>query len=121
MVRTFTQTLDVIEQARLVEALTQLCATPLDHPSIARPLAAGMERGQPFLVHARLPGMALDEFAAQCGAQPLSDVVVPTITKLAAALDFAAAAGVYHGALGSREIILAPDGAGISGLGLHKP
>lgn len=117
LIRTFAQPLAPAEQARLVDALTRLCETPLDHPSIARPLAAGIEEGRPFLVHTLLPGVSLQRFLALHGPQPFADVVL-RITKLAAAIDFAAAAGVHHGDLGARDIIVAPEATGISGFGV---
>jgi hypothetical protein len=40
------------------------------------------------------------------------------VTHLAAALDFAAAADVHHGALSPRDIIFAPQSTGVSGFGL---
>jgi hypothetical protein len=105
----------------LIEALRLLCSSPLDHPAIARPLACGIESGTgkalPFLVHSYLPGTPLDEFITQRGPQPLNQVVV-RIAQVAASIDFAAAAGVHHGVLGARDIILNEDGAGITGLGL---
>ena len=119
VIRTFFQPMDDEEQARLLAALTHLCETPLDHPSIARPLAAGIDNGSPYLVHTLLRGVSLDAFVATHGPQPLPDVVV-RMTQLAAAIDFAAAAGVHHGALRSTDVILARDSTGISGFGLMQ-
>jgi serine/threonine-protein kinase len=117
LVRTFTLPLTAEEQARLVDALRLLCESPLDHQSIARPLVAGVEDGRPFLVHTLLPGESLQRFLAAEGPLSFADVVL-RVTQLAAAIDFAAAAGVYHGDLGTRDVIVAPDSTGISGFGV---
>jgi serine/threonine-protein kinase len=119
VIRIFTDPMGAQEQARLMAALNLLCDTPLDHRSIARPLATGIEDGQPFLVHTLLPGVPLDAFLAEHGPQPLADAVL-RVTQLAAAIDFAAAAGVHHGSLRATDVILGPDSAGISGFGLAQ-
>jgi serine/threonine-protein kinase len=117
LIRTFAEPLSPEDQARLVDALTLLCETPLDHPSVARPLVAGVEDGRPFLVHTLLPGVSLQPFLREQGRQPFADVVL-RVTQLAAAIDFAAAAGVHHGDLSPRDVIVAPDATGISGFGV---
>lgn len=119
LIRTFAQPLTPAEQGRLVEALTRLCETPLDHSSIARPLVAGIEEGRPFLVHTLLPGVSLQRYLESHGAQPFADVVL-RVTQLAAAVDFAAAAGVHHGDLGPRDVILDAETIGISGFGVMQ-
>ena len=117
LVRTFAQPLTPEEQNRLVDALTLLCETPLDHQAIARPLVAGIDNGRPFLVHTLLPGESLQRFLRSHGPLPYGEVVLRA-TQLAAALDFAAAAGVYHGDLGTRDVIAGPESTGISGFGV---
>ena len=105
----------------LLDALNLLCGTPLDHPSIAQPLAAGVEtstgKALPFLVQSYLPGTALDDFLSEHGPQPLAQTVVRA-AQVAATIDFAAAAGVHHGVLGARDIILSDDSTGVTGFGL---
>jgi hypothetical protein len=43
---------------------------------------------------------------------------MPLLTPAAAAIDFSSAAGVTHGALGLRDVIISPTAAGVSGFGL---
>ena len=117
VIRTFTAPLTDAQQQALVGALRRLCDTPLDHASIGRPLDCGTEAGVPYLVHTYLPGQSVDEYLIAHGPRSLSEVAV-RVTHLAAAIDFAAAAGVYHGALGPRDIIFAPESSGVSGFGL---
>ena len=119
LVRTFAQPLTPDDQARLVDALTLLCESPLDHQSIARPLVAGIENGRPFLVHTLLPGESLQRFLEKHGPRPFREVVL-RVTQLAAAIDFAAAAGVHHGDLGTRDVIVGAESTGISGFGVMQ-
>jgi serine/threonine protein kinase len=117
VIRTFTLPLTGDQQQALVDALRRLCDTPLDHASIGRPLDCGVQDGIPYLVHTYLPGQSVDEYLAAYGPRPLSEVAI-RVTHLAAAIDFAAAVGVYHGALGPQDIIFAPESSGVSGFGL---
>ena len=107
------------QQAGLLDALHTLCDLPLDHPSVARPLAAGVQDGVPYLVHAYLEGLPADEFLAMHGPQRLSDLTA-RVTQAAAAIDFAAAAAVHHGALTLRDMIIGGQSTGISGFGLYQ-
>jgi len=119
VIRTFDERLTADQQRRLIEALELLCTRPLDHPSIATPIACGLEQGVPYLVHSYLPGISIDEFLRAHGPRPLADVIV-RVTHLAASIDFAAAGGVHHGALSPRDIIFAPQSTGVSGFGLMQ-
>jgi hypothetical protein len=117
VVRTFTGPFTDAQQEKLVQALQRLCERPLDHESVATPLACGVENGAPYLVHSYLPGTSVDEFLRAHGPRPLSDVTL-RVTHLAGALDFAAAVDVYHGALSPRDIIFASQSTGVAGFGL---
>ena len=117
VVRTFSDPLTEEQQARMLAALQRLCDSPLDHASIATPLASGIEQGVPYLVHTYLPGISVDEHLRTHGPRPLADVVL-RVTHLAAAIDFAAAVGVHHGALSPRDIIFAPQSTGVAGFGM---
>ena len=105
-----------LQRNRLAAALKTLCERPLDHPSIARPVAAGIEHGSPYLVHGYFPGTAVAALP-KAARLDLSDVIL-RLTYLAGALDFAEAAGVLHGALGAHDVIFSDDNAGVSGFGL---
>lgn len=117
VIRTFTGPFTEAQLEKLVQALQLLCERPLDHESVATPLACGLENRAPYLVHSYLPGTSVDEFLRAHGPRPLSDVTL-RVTHLAGALDFAAAAGVYHGALSPRDIIFASQSTGVAGFGL---
>jgi hypothetical protein len=117
MVRTVELPLDDERRRALAEALLRLCAAPLDHPAISRPLAAGVEQEVPFIVYEHLPGEPLDALLARDGKQSLA-TLLPSLTRIAAAIDFAAAAGVHHGALSTQDLIVRADTGGVTGLGL---
>jgi hypothetical protein len=119
VIRTFTQSLSAAQRERFRAALVALCAAPLEHPSIARPIASGLQNDQPYVVHTYLPGTSLADFAAASGDRGF-DEIVKRLTYLAGALDFAAATGVLHGALSPADIILSSDSAGVAGLGLAQ-
>ncbi len=105
VVRTFSGPFTAEQRDGLVAALEVLCETSLDHPSIARPMAFGLDGDRPYLVHARLPGLPGNEFLKKRGPQRLVDLVL-AVTHAAAAIDFAAAAGVHHGVLALSDLIL---------------
>jgi serine/threonine protein kinase len=107
-VKVFASDLPHARAVRLVEALQDLAARGLDHPAIAAPIAAGIEGDLPWLAQAYVPAESLGSAVAQYGAPPLADVLA-IVTHLAGALDFAAAAGVLHGALHPGDVLVAPD------------
>jgi hypothetical protein len=118
IVRTFAQAFSAGQRDRFVSALEALCAAPLEHPSIARPVAYGLDAdGRPYVVHAFLPGTPLTDLAAASGRRDVDDSI-NRLTYVAGALDFAAAAGVLHGALSRADVIFSSESAGVSGLGL---
>lgn len=123
--------LDLIPEraADFAAALNGLAARSLDHPSIAAPIAAGVEGTTPWLAQAYVPAESLDSALRQYGRTPLADALA-IVTELAGALDFAAAEGVLHGALHPRDVLVAPDethlvdlgvAAALEGVGLRAP
>jgi len=123
--------LDLIPEraAAFAGALDTLASRSLDHPSIATPIAAGVEGTAPWLAQAYVPAESLDSALRQYGTPPLADALA-IVTQLAGALDFAAAAGVLHGALHPRDVLVAPDdtrvidlgvAAALEGVGLRAP
>ena len=118
VVRTFTSVAPA-SAAGLAESLAWLCEQPLDHPSVARPLAAGVKGDVPYLVHAYLPGRSLDSWLDEYGPLTAADAL-PRLTQVAAALDFAAAVGVHHGLLSLQDVIVSEERSGITGLGLAQ-
>ena len=102
---------------RLVGRFERLIASNLTHPSIAAPLAAGVSG--PYFAHEFVAGESLDLAIREYGPAPASDAL-RVAAQLAGALDFAAAAGVYHGALHPRDVLLSADDTGVTGLGIAQ-
>jgi serine/threonine-protein kinase len=103
--------------AELVRALEALPERGLSHPSIAAPIGAGVEDGIPWFAQAYVPAESLDSALRQYGPPPASDVLT-IVTQLAGALDFAAAAGVVHGSLHPRDVLVAPGETHLLDLGV---
>jgi len=118
IIRIFDQTFSPDQRERVLAALDGLCLAPLEHPSIACPVACGVaEDGRLYVVHTYLAGTPLSDFSAASGRRGVDDVV-RRLTDLAGALDYAAAANVVHGALSESDVIFSSESAGVSGLGL---
>ena len=115
--KVFDQGLSPEQAAALARALDQLCQAPLDHPSIVRPIAAGADAELAWLAESYVDGTPLADLIHRDASRPLADVVL-RITQIAGALDFAAAVGVFHGALHPAEILVTEDRTLLSGLGL---
>jgi serine/threonine-protein kinase len=111
--------LDLIPEkaTEFATALNELAGRSLDHPSIAAPVGAGVQGTTPWLAQAYIPAESLDAALRQYGPPPLGDALA-IVTALAGALDYAAAAGVLHGALHPRDVLVAPDDTRIVDLGV---
>jgi serine/threonine protein kinase len=103
--------------AELAGALQALVVRSVSHPSIAAPIAAGVEDGVAWLAQAYVPAESLDSALRQYGPPPVADALT-IVTQLAGALDFAAAAGVVHGALHPRDVLVAPGETHLVDLGV---
>ena len=102
---------------QLVAEFERLIATDLAHPGLAAPLATGISDVSAFLVQDYVAADSLDLAIREHGAAPAADVL-RVAAQLAAALDFAAAADVTHGALHPRDVLLSSDDARLTGLGV---
>jgi serine/threonine-protein kinase len=108
------------EQAgELAAQLATAARSNLTHPSIVAPLDAGVEGSVAYLVTDFISAEALDAAIRQYGPAPPAQAM-RILTSAAAALDFAAAAGVNHGALHPRDVLVSPDDTHISGLGVGR-
>lgn len=111
--------LDIVpEQAQaLATALGRAAASSLFHPSIVEPIAAGVEGTVAYRAEQYVAAESLD-VAMRHYAPATIDKVLPFITQLAGAIDFARAAGVGHGGLHPRDIFVTPDEARATGFGV---
>ena len=89
----------------------------LFHPSIVEPVAAGIEGTVAYRAEEYVAAESLD-VAMRHYAPATVDKVLPFMTQLASAIDFARAAGVGHGALHPRDIFVSPDEARATGFGV---
>ncbi|MGE3704734.1 MAG: protein kinase [Vicinamibacterales bacterium] len=104
----------------------------LDHPHIVRVTDFGVDPqdpGLPYLAMEVVEGRPLDEQVLPPGREGLATAVT-WLTQIAAALDHAHAAGVAHGDLSGRNVLVSGDGAeaiikiidfGLAGLTLATP
>jgi hypothetical protein len=106
------------EQAQaLADELTRAAEAGLFHPSIVEPIAAGVQGTVAYRAEEYVPAESLD-VAMRHYAPAGLDTVLPFITQLAGAIDFARAAGVGHGALHPRDIFVTPEEARATGFGV---
>ena len=106
------------EQAQaLADELARACDAGLFHPSIVEPIAAGVEGTSAYRAEEYVAAESLD-VAIRHYAPASFDKVLPFITQLAGAIDFARTAGVGHGGLHLRDVFVTPDEARASGFGI---
>lgn len=119
IVRTFDEELDLAQRAILLDALQRACEAPLQHASIGRPLACGLDNDRIYVVHTRLPGEPAEAWLRRHGPASLAELLVP-LASASAAIDFAAAVGVHHGALTTADLIIDGQSAGVTGWGIEQ-
>lgn len=106
------------EQAKsLADELSRAADAGLFHPSIVEPIAAGVAGSVAYNAEEYVAAESLD-VAMRHYAPAAIDTVLPFITQLAGAIDFARAAGVGHGALHPRDVFMLPDEARVTGFGV---
>jgi len=104
---------------RLVDELHRIIDAKLTHPGIAAPLAAGISGVSAYLAQEFVAADSLDIVMRERG--PAAEVdAIRVAARLAAALDFAALVDVVHGALHPRDILVSPDDARLTGLGVAR-
>jgi serine/threonine protein kinase len=117
-VKVFRLDLSPERAAALVRALEQLIARHIEHPAIARPIAAALDTDCAYLVMEYAVGDSLDAAAGR-GPMPLPDVA-SIVGNVAAALDRGAELGVLHERLHPRDIIVSAEGARVTGFGIAE-
>jgi hypothetical protein len=106
------------EQAHaLADELSRAADAGLFHPSIVEPVAAGLEGSTAYRAEEYVAAESLDVAIRHYAPAPV-EKVLPFITQLAGAIDFARAAGIGHGALHLRDVFVTPDDVRISGFGV---
>ena len=106
------------ETAGLLAAeLSRAADAGLFHPSIVEPLAAGVEGAIAYAAEEYVAAESLDVALRQYAPASI-ETVLPFITQLSGAIDFARAAGVGHGALHPRDIFMTEQEARATGFGV---
>jgi serine/threonine-protein kinase len=106
------------EQAHsLADELAHAADAGLFHPSIVEPIAAGVEGSLAYNAEEYVAAESLD-VAMRHYAPARIETVLPFITQLAGAIDFARTVGVGHGALHPRDIFITPEEARATGFGV---
>jgi serine/threonine-protein kinase len=106
------------EQAADVAAdFDRLPSLSIPHAFIISPFAGGHEGSVAFLVQEYFVADSADVALKQYGPPPVPDAL-RLIGQLAGALDAAAAAGLHHGSLHLRDVLVAPNEMRLTGLGV---
>ena len=104
---------------QLVAEFEQLIARNLTHPAVAAPLSTGINGVSAYLVQDYVAADSLDLAIREHGPAPAGNAL-RVAAQLAAALDFAAAASVTHGAVHPRDVLLSADDTRLTGLGVTR-
>jgi eukaryotic-like serine/threonine-protein kinase len=101
----------------LADELGKTAEAGLFHPSIVEPIAAGVEGTSAYRADEYVAAETLD-VALRHYAPASIEKVLPFITQLAGAIDFARTAGIGHGALHPRDVFVTPEEARAGGFGV---
>jgi serine/threonine-protein kinase len=104
---------------RLVAEFEALRLVDLGHRAFARPLNAGIVEVTAYLVHEFVAADSLDIVIRDSGPSRPSDAL-RVATELAGALDAGAAAGVLHGSLHPRDVLVSPEDTRLTGVGISE-
>lgn len=118
-VKAFSLDLTPEQAERLASEFRELVALDLRHPCVPAPIAAGVEESVPYLAVPYVAGESLDAAIRQYGPAPAGDAI-RLITHVADALDAAADAGVFHGSLHPRDVLVTPGETHVTGLGVAQ-
>ena len=118
-VKAFTIDLTPEQASGLASEFGRLAALDIDAPCVAVPIAAGVEEFVPYAAVPYVSGESLDAAIRQYGPAPAGDAI-RLIAHVAEALDAAAHAGVHHGSLHPRDIIVTPGETHVTGLGVAE-
>jgi hypothetical protein len=118
-VKAFTLDLTPEQASALASEFERLAALEIDAPCAAAPVAAGVEDYVPYVAVPYVSGESLDAAIRQYGPAPAGDAI-RLIAHVAEALDAAAHAGVHHGSLHPRDIIVTPGETHVTGLGVAQ-
>ncbi|HUE85351.1 MAG TPA: PEGA domain-containing protein [Vicinamibacterales bacterium] len=99
------------------EAVRELVGRLPNHPGLLPVIDVSVADGRLVLVTPPVTGDSLDAALKLYGPAAVDDAL-PRLRQLAGALDAAAKAGLHHGALHPRDIIVSPDDTRVAGVGV---
>ena len=105
------------EAGGVARALASLIDDTPRHSAVVEPLDAGLDEREAYFVTAFVEGDSLEAALRDFGPAAIEDLV-PRLRSLAAALDAVHAAGLVHGALHPRDILVSPDTTHLTGVGV---
>jgi serine/threonine protein kinase len=117
VIKVFQLNLPPHEQHRLAASFERLIGRSLLGPGIVAPIASGTNGVTTYLVRGFVAADSLDVVLRRAGPTPVEDALRVS-TQLARALEVGAVAGVHHGALHPRDVLVAPDQVWVSDLGV---
>jgi serine/threonine-protein kinase len=103
----------------LVAGFQRLIDAKLVHPAVATPIATGVVGTSAYLAQDFVAADSLEIVIREFGPVP-PDEAARVALQLAGALDFAAAANIWHGTLHPQDIFLASDDIKLTGLGVAQ-
>lgn len=102
---------------QVVDGLRELVGRLPAHPALIRVVDAGLHHINPYIVTALATGESLDVALREYGPAVIHDAL-PRLERLADALDRAGSAGVWHGALQPRDILVSGQETQMTGIGI---
>jgi hypothetical protein len=103
---------------QLVADFERLIAAGVSHPAAIAPVATGIEGVTAYLAQDYVSAESLD-ITLRHGPSSIPEAL-RVATQLAGALDAAAAVHIDHGVLHPRDVLLSPDEARLTGLGVAR-
>jgi serine/threonine-protein kinase len=116
-IKAFALDLTPEQAADLAVGLQPLTAPAIAHPAVIPVFECGVDGSTAFLVQEYFAADSADVALKQFGP-PSPDDAPRLVGQLAGGLDAAAAAGVHHGALHLRDVLVAPGEIRLTGLGV---
>jgi serine/threonine protein kinase len=104
---------------RLVAEFERLIAAEFSHPAVAAPIATGTDGITVYLVREFVAAESLDIMIRDHGAGSVHEALRVAV-DVAGALDSAAAAGVHHGGLHPRDVLISSDEIRLTDLGVTR-
>lgn len=102
---------------QLVAEFEKLIAAEINHPAIAAPILTGIAGTNAFLAQEYFASEPLDIVVRDHGPAPVP-LALKVAAQIADALNFAADAGIAHGAMHPRDVLLSAADVRVTGLGV---